>query len=517
MDYGHSYRQERVMAVRLADYYKKLWRRLVLIAIILNVAVSGLAFAWLLLGGTTDDLLEAAIGAAPIFVLQLVVTLLLLFFGTKPLKMVADAITHVSKQANNVTPPNVNKTRYEKSGLKVLVQTVYDLAIKDDAGSQDGSAVSGDFSANLLAQVPCGIIALNKERKVIYANPLAPVKTDTNQAQQIELLFSANDGLNEWLNGCEQQKVKDSHLWTRVADKLPEEENRRIFDVFASYQKEGSVAETIIVTVDRTADYAPAQEDMDFIALAAHELRGPITVIRGYLDILAEEMQPQLTKDQIELMERLSVSANRLSSYINNILNVSRYDRKHLKLHLHEEHVEDIVKGLIDDLAMRARTQNRLLSISIPPELPTIAADKNSLGEVVVNLVDNAIKYSNEGGQIIVSAGIKGNFVEFKVQDFGIGIPSSVIGNLFSKFYRSHRSRQSVSGTGLGLYICKAIVESHGGQIAASSVEGHGSTFTFTVPIYSTVADKLKANDNGNEGIIESGNGWIKNHSMYRG
>jgi two-component system phosphate regulon sensor histidine kinase PhoR/two-component system sensor histidine kinase VicK len=255
---------------------------------------------------------------------------------------------------------------------------------------------------------------------------------------------------------------------------------------------------------------------MDFIALAAHELRGPITVIRGYLDVLNGELQPVLRDDQKELFERLEVSASRLSGYVSNILNVSRYDRRHLKVHLREDKLDSIYATIADDLALRASTQNRLLNVTIPSDLPTVAADRNSLTEVMANLVDNAIKYSNEGGQVEVVAAVDGNFVTFNVTDHGIGIPSSVLSNLFTKFYRSHRSRQTVSGTGLGLYISKAIVESHGGHVNLSSAEGEGSTFGFSIPIYSTIADKLLANNNENQGIMESGSGWIKNHSMIK-
>ena len=256
---------------------------------------------------------------------------------------------------------------------------------------------------------------------------------------------------------------------------------------------------------------------MDFIALAAHELRGPITIIRGYLDILRPEIDQTLSDDQRQLFDRLNVSANRLSGYVNNILNASKYDRRHLKLHLREDRINDVYNFIADDLALRASTQGRLLSVVIPDDLPTIAADRNSLSEVMANLVDNAIKYSREGGQILVSAGVDGEKVFFRVEDHGIGIPGSVVGSLFSKFYRSHRSKTTVAGTGLGLYISKAIIESHGGHIGLSSTEGQGSIFYFNLPLYSAVADKLLAANSENQGIIETSSGWIKNHSMYRG
>ncbi|HEU5121759.1 MAG TPA: ATP-binding protein, partial [Candidatus Saccharimonadales bacterium] len=171
-----------------------------------------------------------------------------------------------------------------------------------------------------------------------------------------------------------------------------------------------------------------------------------------------------------------------------------------------------------DDMNLRASSQNRLLAVHFPEDLPTIAADRASISEVLSNLIDNAIKYSNEGGAVNVTANTDGDFVKVSVEDRGIGMPGSVISNLFHKFYRSHRSRETVAGTGIGLYICKAIVESHGGKIGVRSTEGEGSTFEFTIPIYSTVADKLSKDHNSNEGLIEhSESGWIKNHAMYRG
>jgi two-component system phosphate regulon sensor histidine kinase PhoR/two-component system sensor histidine kinase VicK len=296
---------------------------------------------------------------------------------------------------------------------------------------------------------------------------------------------------------------------------LPNEEGRRFFDVIASYHKDSST-ETVLTLIDRTGAYVVDEENLDFISFAAHELRGPITVIRGYLDVLEDELSDVLVNDQPELFHRLIVSSNRLSGYIDNILNTSRYDRRHLKMNLAEDSVATIYDTISDDMKLRASAQNRLLTVSFPNDLPTIAADRASIGEVLGNLIDNAIKYSNEGGVIKVTAKVDGEFVDISVEDYGIGMPESVVSQLFQKFYRSHRSRETVAGSGIGLYISKAIVESHGGKISVRSEDGRGSTFTVSLPIYATVADKLKASDNSNEGLISEGNGWIKNHAMYR-
>jgi signal transduction histidine kinase len=367
-----------------------------------------------------------------------------------------------------------------------------------------------------LNETSCGFVVMNHERKITFSNKAAPLNVDSNGVSSLSLIFNGQETLDAWLEDCDKNAVHAERTWSRISNKLPEEEGRRFFDVIASYDK-GAESEVVLTLIDRTSIYEVGEQELDFIAFAAHELRGPITVIRGYLDVLEDELGDVLKDDQHELFRRLTVSANRLSGYINNILNTSRYDRRHLKMHLSETTVAEIYDTIRDDMDLRASAQTRMLSVNIPTDLPTIAGDPASLSEVFGNLIDNAIKYSNEGGAIAVTARLKDDMVEVIVEDHGIGMPANVIGNLFQKFYRSHRSRETVAGTGIGLYISKAIVESHGGTISVRSEDGQGSTFTVLLPTFKSVADKLKAGNNSNEGLIDQGSGWIKNHSMYRG
>lgn len=438
---------------------------------------------------------------------------LLLNFALEPLDFLSRVITHASNQPNNVMLPNLNGTRHEKTGYKQMITTLYDLALEQS--KTDNPHKSSTQRLELLDRLPCGVIALDSDRNVLYANHAAPIVA-ADKTSHLQLVFEGDNTLDNWLAHVEASQVGASKLWSRVQNALPGKPERRLFDVFASYQKNGKDdIETIIVTVDRTDDYSRDEENMDFIALAAHELRGPVTVIHGYLDILRRELE--LSTQQTALFDRLEVSASRLSGYISNILNASKYDRRHLKLHLHEDRLASVYQTVADDLSLRAKTQNRLLQVQIPTDLPTIAADRTSLSEVMANFVDNAIKYSNEGGCVSITAKTEGDFVCFSVTDQGIGMPASVVSNLFTKFYRSHRSRASVAGTGLGLYISKVIVESHGGSVSVKSQEGEGSTFSCLIPIYSTVKDKLLANGHENKGFVKTGSGWIKNHAAYRG
>jgi signal transduction histidine kinase len=455
-----------------------------------------------------------------------ILTSFLIFVNTtRPTRDLIAAVIHISGQKSTLTAPNPNTDKNNHTGFRDALQIIYELSgMKDKQGLEPvaateiskKSASQLDILTEALDILPCGFIALNDKREIIYTNKLAPFHIDSDGVKSIDLVFNEGNTLDAWLDDCEEQSVRAEHTWTRISNFLPNQEGRRFFDVIASYQR-GNTAETSLIFVDRTSTYAEDEENLDFVSFAAHELRGPITVIKGYLDVLNDELSDTLQNDQQELFHRLIVSANRLSSYIDNILNTSKYDRRHLKMSLSEDTVAGIYETIKDDMALRAIAQNRLLSVNITENLPTIVADRSSMSEVFSNLIDNAIKYSNEGGAVNVTTRVNGNYVDLIVQDHGIGMPDNVVRNLFQKFYRSHRSRETVPGTGIGLYVSKAIVESHGGIIGVQSENGKGSIFTVSIPIYSTVADKLRASHNSNEGLISEGRGWIKNHSMFRG
>jgi signal transduction histidine kinase len=498
-----------------------------LVLVHIACALTALFALWILLKDEDDPATILISSVFAVLFFEIVVAPFITTQLIEPLRTITRAIDHVSKEPSDSPPPNVNNRRAEKSGLKELVQTVYELAASIPSEVVPGGGVTS-FALPLLERLPIGVLALDKQGEILYANQqcknllseFAGTESSPHKLTDVHLLFPPHDTLENWLANCRQNEIQGFRQWQHVANKTPgeDDENRKQFDVLAYYNKHDSYnIETTLVVVDRTEEYRAGDQSMDFIALAAHELRGPITVIRGYLDIFEQEMAPKIDEEEKMLMERLLVSASQLSGYINNILNVARFDRNHLQLHLREESWPALVASYIPDLQLRAHAHNRKLSLKIPANLPTVAADAMSMQEVVTNLIDNAIKYSHDGGEIVVSTYQDGDFVETTVQDFGIGIPESVTGRLFTKFYRSHRSRQAVTGTGLGLYLCKAIVESHGGSIWVRSTEGQGSVFGFRLPTYASVAAQLQKEDNSNEEMIVRGShGWIKNHSYYR-
>lgn len=501
-----------------SQFWHDFIRKQVIATILLSVLISGIIVFFLIYTKTVSpSSVIFWIIVIALIALSVAVNLFLTSVAISPAKTLLAAVINISGEHSNLTPPNPNTNNKKNNQLGDALKTIYELASQKN--DQDADTQQSKDSAPIINAVNmsrCGFIALDKTRKIIYSNTSAPITIKSDGSKQISLLFDGNDDLTHWLDDCSQNAVRADHVWTRIPNKLPNEGDRRFFDVIASYRKDLE-PETVLVLIDRTAIYSVDEEDLDFIAFAAHELRGPITVIKGYVEILQDELSDSLKGDQIELFNRLAISSNRLSGYIDNILNTSRYDRRHLKINMTEDTIANVYDMIADDMKLRANSQNRLLNVNIPNDLPTVAVDKASMSEVLSNLIDNAIKYSNEGGVVTVTAKVNGDFVDVSVQDNGIGMPESVVSNLFKKFYRSHRSRETVAGTGIGLYISKAIVESHGGTISVRSRDGYGSTFTASIPIYATVADKLKTVNNSNESLISTGTGWIKNHSMYRG
>ena len=477
--------------------------------------IGTMAAIFVLLADSFNLELALVVSIVTLVFIEAAIGLLLLRYVLKPTKIIAHCLMYVRGEPLPEPLPNRDNPKFIKSGLSLLLGTILDRpALKDDSTTDK---IDQQPLQNLLASLPIGFIAMDSNRRVIAANSLAPILTTPDGHRQIQLDFvNANESLDAWLKQVVGNEIEAEKIWPHVQNVAPDQPERRIFDVIAHYRQDSPDGIAIvIITIDRTAEYWGEEDNADFVALAAHELRGPITVIRGYLDILEQQLGAQITQDQQELIDRLNVSAKRLSSYVNNILNASRYDHKHLKLQLAETTVANIVSDIKDDMELRARTQNRTIVWQIPEQLSTIAADQSTIGEVLCNLIDNAIKYSHDGGQIEVSAAPQDDFVAISIRDHGIGMPTVVANNLFSKFYRSHRSRDSVGGTGIGLFISRGIIESHGGHIGVQSIEGEGSTFTFTLPVYSTVADSL-TDSSGNDNLIRDGGSWIRNHSRIQ-
>jgi signal transduction histidine kinase len=169
---------------------------------------------------------------------------------------------------------------------------------------------------------------------------------------------------------------------------------------------------------------------------------------------------------------------------VEDLLNVSRIEGGKIQIQKEEVDLNEVIKTVISDLLYHAGSSGVLINFQPAKSLPSVSADHDKLREVLINLIGNAIKYTNKGGKVVVTTQVKGWKVITSVQDTGIGIPKEEIPNLFKKFYRvQNEMTMKREGTGLGLYITKQIVELMGGEMTVSSEFGKGSTFSFSLAI----------------------------------
>ncbi len=460
---------------------------------------------------------------------SILLTLIISFAATNfvllPLKAIWQAIVHLAPNEHGVAAPDIDKLAVGRTLVANLTAQIYQIVTvaehSEGLSFKRSSNLKSDFIANNL---PLPLVVLNNEQTILFANNAACSYIGRNAEDIINqnvysilnMSFPSEHTLDNWLKKAKTSAVTASELWERVRLNITDNQPTRLFDLAAYYNKDNPQHyETLLVLFDHTSQYSQDDQAISFVALSVHELRTPLALLRGYIEAFEEETEGKLTPELQGFMSKMSATAQQLSAFVNNILNVARVDNDQLSLQLHEEKWPEIIQGAVDMMSLRAGVRDINLKLNIAKDLPTVGADRVSIQEVIANLIDNAIKYSGVSKEIVISTSLNNEgLVETTVQDYGVGVPSSVLPNLFTKFYRDHHNRAQIGGTGLGLYLSKAIVTAHGGNIWVKSKEGKGAVFGFTLLPYAKLAEETKNNDN--KEIVRSAHGWIKNHSLYR-
>jgi signal transduction histidine kinase len=504
--------------------YKQVKSYLLLLVMAVNV-LTVVAATFLL--DIMGDSFFVAVGIALAIglLLSLVVAALGARYALQPLVYLRQALIHVSTQESGQAP-DMTQLNVGRQMVSELAMQVYQFASQQNSGDLIEHRKAIIQASNIVTHMPLPLFVFNKDQLVTNASDAALEYCQIESSgmfgkklfEVLNLEFPNENTLEKWVEDCQKNKVTDSMQWERVRITLPgEKAERKQCDIAAYYNRDNpSGTEFIITMFDRTVQYNQDEQSLSFVALAVHELRTPLTMLRGYVEVFQEELGPNLSPQLQDFMLKMEASATQLAGFVNNILNVARVEEDQLTLQLAEHSWEDTLRHSIEAMSLRAQVHKKTIECTVQPNLPTVAVDRMSIQEVINNLIDNAIKYSGqEEKQIIINARLnKDGMIETSVQDFGVGMPSNVVQNLFEKFYRNHRTRAQFGGSGLGLYLSKAIITAHGGQIGVSSKEGEGSTFTFTLQPYSQLADEVK--NNANQDITRSAHGWIKNHSLYR-
>jgi signal transduction histidine kinase len=230
---------------------------------------------------------------------------------------------------------------------------------------------------------------------------------------------------------------------------------------------------------------AARQMQVDFVADVSHELRTPLTAVKGTVETLRDgAVDDHQVRDRF--LETIESETDRLIGLVNNLLLLSRVDSEALNLRREAVDLEHLTEAATDLMASRAEKRDLVLQVGASPGVPQAWADVDRIQQVLVNLLDNAIKYSRSGGSVTVSLNSTEDGSQWalvQVRDEGIGIPAEDLPRIGQRFFRADRARSRADGgSGLGLAIARALVQAHGGQLWVESQEGVGTTVSFTLP-----------------------------------
>lgn len=332
-----------------------------------------------------------------------------------------------------------------------------------------------------------GIILLNNSNEVEIISPLVSEffrKKESDIIDKNIIQLFGNEELKQLEALLINQGSKKINKVVKQEISIGRRMDIEVTTVFLEdVQEKGGV---LIILHDVTRDKLVEKMKTEFVSIAAHQLRTPLSAIKWTLRMALDGDIGELNPEQKDLLEKTYVSNERMISLINDLLNVTRIEEGRFLYKQELANMEDIVSTVIENSKDLLEMKRMKLVFNKPGEpLPQVSVDKEKMELAVQNLLENAIKYTPEGaGGIIISLERNGSNIVFKIKDNGVGIPDTQNERIFTKFFRGDNViRMETEGSGLGLYTTRNIVDAHKGKIWFESKEGEGTTFYFTIPI----------------------------------
>ena len=333
------------------------------------------------------------------------------------------------------------------------------------------SAVVRELLEVALDEIRLGVLLVNSSGEVLYSNPaFARIFPGVGAADYSKVL--GHEAL--------KKAIGPNALGTEEA--ILESAAGRMLEMrIVPFEKGGTSGATAFIK-DVTEEKRLEEIKRDFVANVSHELRTPLASIKGYAETLLDSAlrDGDTARKFVGIIEK---HAARMTALIEDLLTLSMLESGKAPMKPEEMEIEQVAKALIQGIEKKATDKGLTLELDVRAGMPKVTLDKDRFDQVVVNLVDNAIKYTSKGG-VKVSAWIEEGELRFDISDTGIGIPEKDLPRIFERFYRVDKGRsREMGGTGLGLAIVKHIIQGFKGRIWVRSEVGKGSIFSFSVPI----------------------------------
>ena len=339
----------------------------------------------------------------------------------------------------------------------------------------------------ILLHMTDGVIAFNMDGDTILKNPAATrllnIPPEKHNFQEIfkDLEVDMN-----------MEKIIYLDNWTSTEQRV-QVEDRVLNLFFAPFKDENErPAGVIVVAQDITEHVKLDNMRKEFVADVSHELKTPITSIMGYADTLLEGEYDKETQERF--LNVIAKEARRMAKLVTDLLTLSRYDTKKIKTEKTEFDLGELVKSCQEKVELEIMKKHHHVECFVTADVPLVYADKYGVERVVLNILTNSIKYTQENGTIKIYVGFVYNDAYIKIIDNGIGIPEKDLSRIFERFYRVDKARtREMGGTGLGLYIAKEILDQNGGSIDIKSEQGVGTEVVIRIP---TKASSIKKETN---------------------
>ncbi|WP_040228275.1 ATP-binding protein [Bhargavaea cecembensis] len=328
---------------------------------------------------------------------------------------------------------------------------------------------------NILSSMTDAVITFNQDKSILLTNPPAErllQKWHYSHGQENPIPDEVNGMLNHAITFSEE-----------VEDELSLD--GQFFDITISPLYSGSkIRGAVAVFRDMTEQHRLEKLRTDFLANISHELRTPISMLVGYSEALSDGIVDS-EEEREEMMKIIRDEAMRMGRLVNDTLDLTRLESGHMRLYKESVDILPMIGRIASKFHQKARDADVDLTVHSVPEADVEAyLDEDRIEQVLTNLIDNAIRHTPAGGQVDISVGRTGSWMEFSVADTGSGIPEEDLQYVFERFYKADKARtRGKGGTGLGLAIAKNIVESHGGMITADSKVGEGTRMSFRLPL----------------------------------